>query len=769
LYPAAWLGPSFTFDESALAGPITFDPTRSQKDLGNRVSGTYTAANFPWNVLGNLYDANGFYESHLQNNFPFAFQPSDYPPYAADALHGFAADEYLDEDSRLLGPWDGVTVWNLGDVVSVGSGTSRVMYKSLIAANAGNDPATHSDPGGSAALWFFATTYTAGQAAVYSGLLYVALATTTNNEPDTSPTDWALCAWVQFSNLLPLQMSFPTVLSVTQAQRLAKIGLMRNRFGWSGDFPLMQRAFAMQCCDVMAFTFPAMGWTEKTLEIMGVKSSISEGGQDTPPRDELSMSVAETDISIYEWDPTLEELTVYDVPSTPTQQNRIVAPPTGMSLTSGLATAVINPDGSVHPRIEVQWTTPADALTTLIQIQYQFAPGGVSTGPWIDAPSVDVALNLGYVPNVVAGQEYNVRIRSLRTLSGASSVWVEESDYTVVLTLSVMSQGLNALDPGSLLGEAFAPVAFTGNTTSGSAAIASVSSTAGMLVGQAVTGAGIPAFAAIASIGSGTITLSANATSTASAVALTGAGTSAIVPADGVGAFTASIGSLTVSVAPVNYPLLEVLQQQLYYVYYIDPTCAGGAVTAIATTNQADFINKVGYYLIDSVVTPTWISGTGGTGGIYRPTSFTDTGTRTTLAPAAAYDANASTAAKVSGNMNGAGSGSFRATNGVCTWSGFAAVTLPASTLSVTVSTVSNSDGSIDYAVGAVVGGVSTTLLSGGASSGKTEYTLAVAAGVDLSTISIEAIVSGSDCSFYDSLVSFNQTASLSVFEIYIQ
>jgi hypothetical protein len=767
IYPAAWIGPAFVFDESVIAGPIKFEPYRSQKDLANRISGTYTAANFPWNIAGNLYDANGFYDGGIQNNFAFADQPTDYPPYAADPLHGFAADEYLDEDSNLLGPWASGTTYNLGDVTSVGAGTSMVRYKSLIAANLGNNPAATSYPGGAAAIWQTGpTTYTAGQTAIYGGLMYIALATTTGNEPDTSPSDWALCAWVPYSNLLPKQLMLPAVQSVTQAQRLAKIELLRNRFGFSGDFPVMQRAFAMQVCDVMEMSFSAMGWTEMLLELAGVRSSRSDS--DGAPLDQLDFHLQATDPSIYEWDPALEELTVYDVAATPTQQNPITQPPTGMTLTSGLATAIVGPDGSVRPRIEVQWTTPADILVTGIQIQYQLAPGGVSTGPWIDAGMVDVSLNLGYISGVVAGGEYNVRIRSVRP-NGGLSVWVEEDSYTVVATLSVMSQGINALDPGSLLGEAFAPIAFTGATTSGSAVIASVSSTTGMLLGQGVTGAGIPAGAGIATIGSGTITLSLAATATASGVALTGAGTAAIVPADGVGHFTASIGSLSVLVEPANYPLLEILQQQLYYVYYIDPNLAGGAVTAIATTNQADFLNKVGYYLIDSVTTPKWVTGTGGTGGIYRPTSCTDTGTRTTQMPGAAYDGNTSTYSTVSGNMNGSGTGSVSSTNGVGTWSGFASVTLPLSTLTVVAAAVGTSDASIPYTLTANIGGTVYTLLSDNVSHGSTIYTEGVAAGIDLSTISVTASVTGSADGDFDDTSPFNQTASLKIYEIYIQ
>lgn len=66
-------------------------------------------------------------------------------------------------------------------------------------------------------------------------------------------------------------------------------------------------------------------------------------------------------------------------------------------------------------------------------------------------------------------------------------------------------------------------ISATGNTTSGSKAISSLSvSTSGLKVGQPISGAGIPAGATIASItSSSAITISANATATASGVTLT--------------------------------------------------------------------------------------------------------------------------------------------------------------------------------------------------------------------------------------------------------
>ena len=74
--------------------------------------------------------------------------------------------------------------------------------------------------------------------------------------------------------------------------------------------------------------------------------------------------------------------------------------------------------------------------------------------------------------------------------------------------------------------------AFTGNTTSGSAVVAAVSTVVGRYTGQAITGAGIPAGTRILTVGADTITMTANATATATAVSITPARLARIIDVD---------------------------------------------------------------------------------------------------------------------------------------------------------------------------------------------------------------------------------------------
>jgi hypothetical protein len=273
-------------------------------------------------------------------------------------------------------------------------------------------------------------------------------------------------------------------------------------------------------------------------------------------------------------------------------------------------------------------------------------------------------------------------------------VWVEQLGYTVSITLPAVSSEDQGLNPGGLIGEAFA---------GGAAAIE-------------------------------------------------------VIP------FTASFGTLHAAILPAGpFTINGLAQATLYYVYYSDPTFAGGAITPIATTNKADFLGIVGLFLIDSIVTPISSGGgTGGTGGgtnpRFSPTAFSDSGSRTTLTPAAAYDGNSSSSATVSGSLHFVSGGINSSTIGDCTWQGFSNfVTLAPCNLNV-IASVSTSD------IRCTLLGAGQSMLSTTASASTQTYTVAIPVGTNISTIMVEATVDGSTSPGLG-----DDSASMSIFEIFIQ
>ncbi len=332
-FPAVAVAPVLDMGADALVDKIQWMPAKPYRDRINRVRGTYTAPNFPFNCAGDLYDANGWYNGRIQNNFPFAFQPTNYPEYAEDTLHGYAADEYLTEDG---------------------------------------------------------------------------------------------------GHVLVKELGLPAVLSVTQAQRLAKICLRRNRMQQgTGTLRCNLSALQLEPGDTFTLTCSQMGWVKKLLEVTGFEFVVSQSQEG--PLITIELTVAEYDPAIYADFQSGEELTVYAVPSAPTQVPYTPAAPTNMQVTSLVNT---QPDGTLLRTLEVSWDTPQDPQVKTIQVQYQ--PQGAST--WWDGGSVSVLSNAMLLGNIVSGVTYNVRICSLRS-TGATSGWVEADGVATTSLSPVVYQG----------------------------------------------------------------------------------------------------------------------------------------------------------------------------------------------------------------------------------------------------------------------------------------------------------------------------------------
>jgi hypothetical protein len=407
IWPGYFQSSSFSFDESALVAEPTWTPYRSFKDLFNRVNGTYTAANFPYNTAGNLYDSNGWWNGTTANNWPYAFQPTNYPQYAQDALHGYPTDPWLTEDTPTQPAWSASITYKYRDLVSYGG----LNYQSLIVGNIGFTPSS-------------------------------------------SPGEWEVW-W----NVLPTEVIQRGVLSIVQSQRLAKIHLLQNRYQGTGTLTMSLAAWQMIPTSVFEFTWSALNWVDKMLEVSAVRFQIEElggesGGNDSGEDDEkvpaltVVISFNETGPEVYEWS-IAEELTPYDVPVAPVNNAYTPQPPGSLTLASSAGTAITGLDGVVIPRVQVSWTSPPDSYVTQIQVQYKLHSSLI----WIDAGSVVVGLLSTYVVGVVSGQVYDFRIRSLR-FNGATSVWVEDDSYTVSTVLSSISVANITGLSGAALGDA---------------------------------------------------------------------------------------------------------------------------------------------------------------------------------------------------------------------------------------------------------------------------------------------------------------------------
>jgi hypothetical protein len=464
-----------------------------------------------------------------------------------------------------------------------------------------------------------------------------------------------------------LDLKHQFCISVATAQRIAKITLLRGRQQGTTTLTMKMNAYQARPMDVIMMSMSKLSWVNKYFEVQSFKLNVKLSEDATkaePAQLSVSLEVQETDSSVYAWS-TNDEMDVRNNPSPTINYSGTVLPPTNLVLTSGSSTAIISPDGIVRPRIRLDWTPPNDLTASSVDVQYQLTGWTLA---WDAVPSVPVSQTYTFVPDVVSGQNYDVRIRSSKA-NGSISDWVTVGPLTVSTVLSTFDS---------------LPVA-----------------PAGTLVGSAYSD-----------------------------------GTAHI----NVSPFTATVGSLTANCLSGVVSLVGLNKSQLYHVYYVDPNFAGGSITPIATQNTSDYTNKMGYYLIGSLVTPSYSSG----GSRFLPSAFYDVGSQTTTTPTAAFDGDVTTDAVVSAFCT-VGSGAA-STVGQCIWAGFPSVTTSAVTTLTVIAAIVTSQ--ITCKITANVAGAPTaTIVSSAVSSSTTTYTLSIPSGTNLGSISVTATVDGSTAS----------------------
>lgn len=107
-------------------------------------------------------------------------------------------------------------------------------------------------------------------------------------------------------------IQLPFTISVSAAQRLCKIELMRIRQQGTGTFVFNMAMYQLTALDVILMTLPILGWTNKQLEIQAHRFTLNKqnnGGQEVTLLG-TEIDVQEYDCSIFDWS-TAEELTAH--------------------------------------------------------------------------------------------------------------------------------------------------------------------------------------------------------------------------------------------------------------------------------------------------------------------------------------------------------------------------------------------------------------------------------------------------------------------------
>ena len=177
-------------------------------------------------------------------------------------------------------------------------------------------------------------------------------------------------------------------------------------------------SYQVQTGMVVDVTNLSKGWDQKLFRVASMALG-KEGDND--------FTLEEYEPSTYSWDVSVEETP----PANTEHVNpNVVTAPTGLAVAATDTEAIISIDGTTLHRLKVTWTASASAFVSGYNVQYR--ENGASN--WIDfqdAPGQTTAET--YIPGVVVGSYYDVRIRAFNSL-GISSAWVTATNKEVTGT-----------------------------------------------------------------------------------------------------------------------------------------------------------------------------------------------------------------------------------------------------------------------------------------------------------------------------------------------
>jgi hypothetical protein len=244
-----------------------------------------------------------------------------------------------------------------------------------------------------------------------------------------------------------LDIQLPFTISCPMAQRLAKIELMRRRQQGTGTFLLNMSGYQFSPMDNITISLPYFGWAGKFLEIQATRFKIDKQSDGDAEITLLGteIDVQETDPSVYAWS-VGEELSPAGFVQANMPDTKTPAAPTNVLLSSDIGD------------IFVSWVAPADAFVLNgghIEVQYQLVAS--PEGLWFSLAKMDPTIVQATIANLTAGDQYNVRVRSVNA-AGIPSAWVYGAPFDVSpitpgpITVVDFQQALGEWAPYQVLG-----------------------------------------------------------------------------------------------------------------------------------------------------------------------------------------------------------------------------------------------------------------------------------------------------------------------------
>lgn len=157
-----------------------------------------------------------------------------------------------------------------------------------------------------------------------------------------------------------LDMPLPCVTNNTQAQRLAKIALLKSRQQVVMTLTVNLKGLNVKVGDTIQVTNDRLNYSSKVFEVIDYSLAITDGAL------AVNLSCIETASAIYDWT-TSDEADFLSGGELPLYDGRTVENVTSLTMTEiGLR----GPDGGVKSAVELSWTAPTDAFVEFYTVRY---------------------------------------------------------------------------------------------------------------------------------------------------------------------------------------------------------------------------------------------------------------------------------------------------------------------------------------------------------------------------------------------------------------
>jgi len=249
----------------------------------------------------------------------------------------------------------------------------------------------------------------------------------------TDPQDhWQPTDFVQVANALYQQedggeaiyrdIALPFTTNRIEAQRIAKVELETHRQGLTATLRLkLGPGLKLKPWQVVTVTVPTLGWNGKRFRIRDWQLVPEDDGALG-----VDVQVQEYADAAYDWN--MGQATDRDLaPNTNLPDPFSVGAPTNLALASGSDELLIAADGTVHSRIHVSWSLPADSGIIRTEVQYR----KVGNAGWNSLPAARRGETSAWISPVKDGQLYDVRVRTVN-LFLIPSGWLAVYGHQVV-------------------------------------------------------------------------------------------------------------------------------------------------------------------------------------------------------------------------------------------------------------------------------------------------------------------------------------------------